>query len=307
MKLKSNDTIGLIAPSGYIREGQLEQALETVKKLGIEPYYTDRIFEQDSYLAGSDQNRLDDLHHHFENEDVKAIWCIRGGFGATRLLPQINYDLIKNNHKIFMGYSDITALHYAFYKKANLLSFHAPMAGEKLSSHNLEELKNILFEDKKIITHYQDKNKDDNSEYSYNIINKGKAKGKLIGGNLSLITSLIGTEYNLDYQDKIVYIEEIAEPPYKIDRMITQLLIATNLSKASAIILGVFKKCSEKYYSNLSKNECNLHELFIEKFANIKVPIVCGFSFGHIENNTIMPFGVNVKIDTTHKIIKIEK
>ncbi len=305
MKLKKNDTIGLIAPSSSIREGQLESSLEYVEKLGLKAYYTNRIFEKKGYLAGSDQNRLDDLHHHFENEEVKAIWCIRGGFGTTRILPQINYDLIKNNHKIFMGYSDITALQYAFYKKSNLLSFHAPMGGNNFNLYNLKELQNILFEDKKTINYFEDKNCKNNCEYDYKVINKGKASGKLIGGNLSLMTALIGTNYNIDYQNKVVFIEEIAEPPYKIDRMLTQLFMTTNLSKASAIILGIFNKCSVKSKSIITNKSLSLHELFEDKFSDMQIPIIYGFSFGHIENNTIMPFGVNVKIDTNYKEGKI--
>jgi len=297
MKLSPSDTIGLIAPSGFIREGQLEQALRTVKLLGLKPYYTDRVFKREDYLAGSEQNRLDDLHHHFENKDVKAIWCIRGGFGATRLLPHINYNLIKNNHKIFMGYSDITALLYAFYKKSDLLSFHAPMAGELQTLYNINNLKEVLFDEQKKIEYTRSSINEYNCTYKYDIFNKGKSViGKLIGGNLSLMISLIGTEYDIDYHNKIVFIEEIAEPFYKIDRMLTQLLQATNFSKAAAVVFGVFNKCE----GDENSDSLQLHGLFQEKLKNMNVPIIAGFSFGHVQDNAVIPFGAIAKIDTRH-------
>ncbi len=304
-KLSENKTVGLIAPSGFITKEILEDTINFFRKLGLKTYFTKRILEKKGYLAGSDKNRLLDLHHHFENKNVDAIWCVRGGFGATRILPYIDYELIKNNVKIFAGYSDITALHYAFLKKSNLISFHAPMGVSEITNYNLQNIRNILFENKKELHHFKDSQTENNIEYNYKIINKGKANGQLIGGNLCLITALIGTDYNIDYKDKIVFIEEINEEPYKIDRMLTHLFQSTNIKKASAIVMGVFNKCSENNISVIQENTLTLHELLLDKFSNFKMPVIYGFSFGHIKNNSILPFGVNVEIDTDYKKIKL--
>ena len=306
MLLKKNSTIGLIAPSGFITEDKLHDTIRKIENLGLKTYYTDRILKKNGYLAGTDENRVDDIHHHFQNKKVDAILCIRGGYGLTRILHKIDYELIKNNPKILIGYSDITALQYALYKKIKLISYHGFLGISEFTDYNVNNLKNILFNNKKEILYFEDEEQKNNSEYNYYVINHGIATGQLIGGNLSLMTALIGTPYNIDYTNKLIFIEEIKEAPYKIDRMLTQLLHATNITKANGIILGVFNKCSIKSNNENPKNSLTLQQIFCDRLSTLKIPIIYGFSFGHIKNSAILPFGQKAELNTKKKIINVK-
>ena len=304
-KIKKNSTIGLIAPSGFITKEKLQNTIQKLHKIELKTYYTDRIIEKHGYLAGTDENRIADIHHHFQNKQVDAILCIRGGYGLTRILHKIDYELIRNNPKALIGYSDITALQYALLKKINLISYHGFLGISDFTDYNINNFKNLIFYNKKEIIHFDEQKQKNNSEYNYYIINHGIATGQLIGGNLSLMTALIGTPYNIDYTNKLVFIEEINEEPYKIDRMLTQLLHATNLKKANGIILGVFKKCSLKSKNENPNNSLSLQQILKDRLSTIKKPIIYGFSFGHITNSAILPFGQNATINTKKKTILI--
>jgi len=299
-KIFENSKIGLIAPSGYITEQQLEKAIKNVEKLSLKPIYTERILKKHGYLAGDDKNRLNDLEYMFDNKDIEAIFAIRGGVGATRLLSKIDYNLISQNPKIFLGYSDITALNYAFYKKANLISFHGVVAISEFTDFTIKSFNDLFFNNNKIIKYNSTdfERPINNSEFDLINLNNGIGEGEIIGGNLSLMTSLIGTKFDLDYKNKIVMLEEIDEYPYKIDRMITHLIQATNIAKASAIVLGIFKNCSIENKNVIPENSLDLQTIFAEHFKKLNIPIIYGFPFGHIKNQTIFPFGIKSKLDT---------
>ena len=305
-KLKKNSTIGLIAPSGFITKEKLQNTIKKLHKIGLKTYFTDRILKKHGYLAGTDENRIADIHHHFQNKKVDAILCVRGGYGLTRILHKIDYELIKNNPKALIGYSDITALQYALFKKINLISYHGFLGISEFTEYNINNFKNLLFYNKKEIIHFDEQKQKNNTEYNYYVINHGIATGQLIGGNLSLMTALIGTPYNIDYTNKLVFIEEIDENPYKIDRMLTQLLHATNLKKANGIILGIFNKCSIKSKSENPNNSLSLQQIFKDRLSKIKIPIIYGFSFGHITNSAIFPFGQNAELNTKKTTCKIK-
>jgi len=309
-KLKENSKVGLIAPSGFITEQKLEQAIKNIENLKLKPLFTERILKQHGYFAGNDKNRLEDLEYMFDNKDIEAIFAIRGGVGATRLLPKINYDLIQQNHKIFIGYSDITALQYAFYKKSNLISFHGAVAVSDFGEFTTKSFNDLFFDNKNIIKYNSidfERNQN-NSEFDLITINQGIAEGEIVGGNLSLMVSLIGTNYDIDYQNKIVFIEEIDEYPYKIDRMLTQLMQATNISQAAAIVFGIFKSCSIESKDIAPNNSLNLQTIFNEIFGELKIPIIYGFPFGHIKQQTIFPFGTKSKLNTyTNELIFLEQ
>ena len=297
-KLQPGDKVGLIAPGSPCPEDKIEKALANTRLLGLEPVLGKYVRNKYGYLAGHDGERLQDLHEMFRNQEIKAIWCIRGGYGCTRLLPLINYDLIRQNPKIFIGYSDITALHLAFYQNTGLSGFHGPVAGSTLTPYALIHLKQALFKTMpaKIPIHVEE----DNAFDAYSI-QDGLIKGKLIGGNLSLLAALAGTSYCPNYSGNLVFIEDIGEKPYRIDRMLTQLFQSTDLANAAGIIFGIFVDCeAKKNAPSLTLEETLRNQILPQKF-----PAFYGFSFGHMDNQCTIPIGYNALFDTRKKVLEI--
>ncbi len=295
-----NSKIKFIAPAGPIQPEQLTLTENIFTQMGFRCSFGKRILCQNHYLAGSDDERLLDLHEAFADKSISAIICIRGGYGSARLLEKIDYDLIKNNPKIFIGYSDITALLNSFWQKAGLVCFHGIMGNSSFTDYTKLQLSNLLTNDIEEISTYK---KDD-----ITIIKQGKARGKLAGGNLAIVNSLIGTDYEVNFADKIAFFEDIGEDLYKIDRMLTQLLLTKNFRKVKAIILGEFTNCTNDTQNNSDKNPLSLNDIFVEKFKSLTVPVISGFSFGHVDNQAIFPIGINAEIDTdnAHKIKLLE-
>lgn len=291
--LKPNSKIALIAPAGAINEQKLLKAQETLEKMGFRVSFTKRILYQNSYLAGSDNERLSDLHEAFEDSTNDAILCIRGGYGAARIVDKIDYSLIKNNPKIFIGYSDITALLNSIWQKTSLVCFHGVLGTSSFTDYTKLQFLNIFtnnLPNNEILT--QDKNQ-------ISIIKNGKASGELVGGNLSIVNSLIGTDYEIDFTDKIAFFEDIGEDFYKIDRMITQLLLTKTFRKSAGIILGTFNKCMNyEGGDSYTNSELTLNDIFTERFKDLDIPIINGFSFGHVDEQAIFPIGIKAQLDT---------
>ena len=181
---------------------------------------------------------LDDIHSMFADKDVNAIVAVRGGYGCARLLPILNYELIKSNPKILIGYSDITSLLYGIYEKTGLVCFHGPVGTSTFNEYSINHFNNILAEPN---TNYKMKNLPEDEEQLF-VINEGVGEGELVGGNLSIVVSMIGTEYDIDSKDKIIFLEEIGEEPYRIDRMLTQMRQSGKFDGCKGIALGVFRK-----------------------------------------------------------------
>jgi len=296
-KLKPNDTIGLVCPAGFITKEKLKQTKQTLKLLGFKSYNTDVVLNRYGYLAGADKDRVSDLNNMFANKDIDAILAIRGGYGCSRIINNVDYNLINKNPKIFIGYSDITAILNSIYQYSNLITFHGIVGTSNFNKYTRQSFTNLFINNKNTI--YSEKN------IKPIIINKGNAIGKLVGGNLSIITSLLSTNYEINFTDKIVFIEEIEEAPYKIDRMFTQLLLSEKLQKAKAIILGSFNNCDFNNNDISEKNSLSLHEVFIDRLKPLDIPIISNFSFGHINSQAIFPIGVNVEINTDNMFLKL--
>ncbi len=284
-----NTKIRLIAPAGPITEEKLHNAQSKLSSMGLQCSFTDRILRRHPYLAGSDNNRLLDLHEAFEDNNVSAIMCIRGGYGTARLIDKIDYSLIKRNPKILIGYSDITALLNSIWQKTGLVCFHGVMGSSTFTDYTKKQLLNLLNNNIAEISTF-DKSK-------IKILKQGNAKGKPVGGNLAIVNSLIGTDYEIDFTDKIAFFEDIGEDFYKIDRMITQLLLTKSFKKSAGIILGTFNKCKH-YNDGLEDKTISLNDIFAERFKDLNIPIISGFSFGHVDNQAIFPIGVDVELDT---------
>ncbi|NOZ47399.1 MAG: LD-carboxypeptidase [Chlorobi bacterium] len=301
-RLKKGDTIGLVTPAGVITEKQLNETIHKLESLGLKSYYMPSVLSQYGYFAGTDRERADELVHMFTNKDVDGILCVRGGYGAIRMFDLINYEKIRENPKVFIGYSDITALLNVIFNKTGLITFHGPVGVSTFNDFSVQSLDKVIFNpEKKYKYPYQrEENTEENPEFDVYTINKGKAEGELVGGNLSVLASMTGSNYEIDYKDKIVFIEEIDEKVYAVDRWLTILLNGTNLKEAAGIALGVFSNCSKNDEPGFT-----LKEVLVNILEPLKIPVSYGMPFGHIATKITLPIGVNVKFNTRKNTLQL--
>lgn len=295
--LVKGDTLGLVSPGGFITEEQLEETIDSVEKLGFKAYYRESVTARDGFFGGTDKVRADDLMHMFTNKNVAGILCTRGGYGSNRILDLVDFELIKQNPKALIGYSDITSLLVAIYQKTGLVGFHGPVGISTFNEYSTKSFEKVLLKPKKRYKYpYERENKsENNTDFDKYTIIEGKAEGELIGGNLVMLRTLIGTEYEPDFENKIVFIEEISEKPYKIDRMLTHLLMATNLAKAKGIVLGIFHKCDIDPED--TEGSFSLKEVLTERLVGLNIPCFYGMPFGHVSNKITLPVGVTAKMN----------
>jgi muramoyltetrapeptide carboxypeptidase len=291
--LKMGDTVALITPASAVKPEKFEIAVQNMKNLGLVPKYNDNALKTNGYLAGTDEERINDIHTYFGDKSIKAIWCIRGGYGCTRILHRLDYNLIKKNPKWLIGYSDITALHNSIYNKTGIQGIHGVVASSSLfSPYTLQHTQELLFNPKKEHT-YTAVNQSDRNHEIYTI-HEGRAEGVIIGGNLSILIAMIGTDYAPSYKNKIVVIEDVGEKPYRIDRMLTQLIHGTDIKQAKAIIFGVFADCEAKP----DEVSFTLKETIVNAIAPLKLPSMYGFPFGHVTDITPLTIGAKGRFDT---------
>lgn len=304
-KLKPGDTIGLVAPGFAIKLEALYLALETLEKMGFKTFHTDRITGNYGYFSNTDQERAKDLDEMFANPEIDAILCARGGYGCTRILPLLDYDNIKNNPKALIGFSDITALINAIYSKTGLVGFHGPVGSTLDDEYSQDYFKKILMDGPETMPLKNVILKDPkdylNSEYFRYTITPGTGQGELVGGSLTLVCALIGTPYEIDFTDKLVFLEEVEEAPYRIDRMLTQLTEVDTFLKAKGIILGVFKGCDRQKTSE----NFTLREVIMSRISNLGIPAMYGMSFGHIPHNFTIPVGITAAFNATKKQLNL--
>jgi len=286
--IKETGTIGVISPASALTRTAFEKMQENLDLLGFKTQMANGVRSRSGFLAGSDKQRVDDLHQMFSDPAIDAIICARGGYGTSRILSMIDYELIRQNPKPFIGFSDITALLSAFYKHAGLVGIHGPVAASTFNDFTIDYLIDLIQKGKKV------KLKCENPV----VIFPGVAEGKLIGGNLSLLTSLIGTPYDVDYQDHIVFIEEIGESSYKIDRMLTQLIAAGKLKNIAGIALGYFTNCDTLPTDPNFEYSIGLNEILFDRLGNLGVPVLAGFPFGHEDHNASLPIGISAIMNT---------
>ncbi len=299
-KLKTGDVIGIIAPaSAPVDPTKLENGIRYIEKNGFRVELGKNISKIDGYLAGTDQERADDLNLMFKTKNVKAIFCLRGGYGASRILDKINYKLIRSNPKILVGYSEITALQLAILQKSGLVTFAGPMVatdfGNEITSYTEDFFWRIVSSNKKI---GRLKYPDDDKLVS---ITKGGASGRIIGGNLSVFAALIGTDYFPDLKGRILMIEEIDELPYKVDRLLNQLRLLKVFKQIKGIILGRFVDCIEH---DTSKRTLTLGEVMEDYMKDLKIPVLYTFPHGHIKDKVTVPFGINIKMNASKGFVE---
>ena len=294
--IKQGDTIGIIALGGNCEQSLVEQAVQNIEALGFKVKLSKNIYDQNRYLAGSDEGKLEALYEFFQDPEIKLILNARGGYGAIRLINKINYDIIKANPKPFCGFSDITALLLMFYKKCELITYHGPMACCDFGVNPAPSLTNLSQNDTQSFCSAESLG-EGTFKYFFKAINnepleftgtkiykQGTAEGILWGGNLSTVVSLCGQDFIPD-EDFIFFTEDLNEPVYKIDKMFTQLFNIKKFSKnCKAIILGDFLNVD---------NEEWLEELFY----SFTPPTVGGFKITHAEEKITLPVGKFAKLE----------
>lgn len=296
-RLKKGDTVGVIAPASTPNQENLERGIAFLKGLGLNVKVGKSVDKKYGYLAGTDHERLDDLHEMFLDTEINAIICASGGYGTARIAPYIDYEVVKNNPKILWGYSDITFLHTAIRQETGLVTFHGPMLGSDIGKEETHPLSKQgfqqLFEPTEQI-------------YSEQIspletVVPGKAQGELVGGNLSLLVSTLGTPYEIDTKGKILLIEDINEEPRSVDRMLNQLKMARKLEDITGIVVGDFCDCTSSREFTLTLDEVIAHYL---QLAN--KPALKGFKIGHCNPHVSVPLGVPATLNTYEKRLIVE-
>ncbi len=272
--------MGVVSPAGPVDESDLERDLHLLKTRGFSVHVAPHAHDRHGYLAGKDEDRLTDLHHMFQRPEIKAVFCARGGYGSMRLLERIDYDLIRKNPKIIVGYSDITALLMAIFKKTGLMTFHGPIVRglSSLPEKVLENLFKILCSEQPVSMNLMEGRP----------LSRGKAVGPLMGGNLSLICHLLGTPFMPSLDGCILFLEDKGEAPYRLDRMLTHLKLAGSLKGIAGVIAGQFVDCGEP---------TAIDRLISEQFAPMNIPILTGFPVGHGSDNMTLPLGIPAELD----------
>ncbi|MGE8145794.1 S66 peptidase family protein [Pseudomonas frederiksbergensis] len=293
--LPSEGVIGVIAPAGPAPL-DTDKAVQWMRARGYSLRVFPGVYESDGYLAGSDEVRLNDLHGAFADTDVAAIICLRGGYGTPRLLDRIDFDLLRANAKPFIGYSDITALHVAIARYAGFVTFHGPLLNADLLGGKQKPTESSFFNMLRgqvkagsVLTHPV--------AYPLSTIEPGIAHGRLLGGNLSMIAATIGTPYEIDAEGVILFIEDINEPLYRIDRLLTHLRLAGTLGKLRGVLVGDVAGVDAAALARLLK----------QTFEPLRIPVLAGWRSGHCDPNLTLPMGALVKLDAGNKVLVLEQ
>jgi muramoyltetrapeptide carboxypeptidase len=307
-RLKSGDSIGLIAPGSNVWENEdINFAVDVLQSFGFKVKKGKNLYQRYGYLAGQEKDRAADVNDMFADKEVDGIFCLRGGYGSPQILPYVNYEMIQKNPKALIGYSDITALLNAITAKTGLATFHGPIAKQNFTDYTLENFKKILFDPQsptELATPpiFEIKEGQAEEDNRITVISEGKATGQLIGGNLSLMVKLVGTPYEPDYAGKILFLEEIEEAPYRIDGMLTHLWLAGKLDKLAGIVFGKCSDCEASSGPSLS-----IEQVLRDRLADLGIPVIRGLMIGHIEDMATIPLGAVATLDTSIKKLVLQQ
>lgn len=304
-KLRPGDTIGLFCPAApaYSQE-TVKITQESLQALGFQTKLGPHIYDRYGYLAGRDADRVSDLHAFFNDQSVKAVMAIHGGWGCARLLPLLDYDLIQRNPKVLIGYSDITALLLAIYAKTGLVTMHGPVGSATFNTYTVDWFRRVLMEGE-TVTMRNPTDKGDNLTQTQNritTIRPGLARGRLVGGNLTVLSHLVGSPYLPDWKNTILFLEDTHEDIYRMDRMFTQLKLAGILNQIAGFVFG---KCSDCGPGNGSYGSLTLDDVLTEYIIPLDKPAYSGATIGHISNKFTVPLGIDTEIDATAGTIRL--
>jgi len=307
--LRPGDTVALVAPAGPCDPMKTQRAIHWLESEGFTVKTYADLYRVHGYLAGDDKTRIEEMNAALADPEVAAIFPVRGGYGTMRILPHLDLEQLLKQPKIIAGFSDITALHLAIQKRTGLVTFHSPHpqdgygAADGLSALAERTYRRALWADS-----YQFAEQsgytvplNDNELTEVSCLIEGTARGRLIGGNLALVCAMLGTADGIETEGSILLLEDVDEPPYRIDRFLAQLQLSGKLQNASGIILGQFTNCQE----NGDSPSLSLEEIFAGYFAELSVPVICNYPVGHIPNNATLPLGAEVEITAETGTVRI--
>ena len=299
-RLQPGDTIGLVAPaSATFQRVELDIARESLEGLGLKVKVGAHIMDRHGSLGGQDKDRAADINRFFADSSVKAVFPTRGGWGTSRLLPLLDYDTIRRNPKILMGYSDITALLNGIHARTGLITFHGPNAGGRWDEYSVGLVKRVLF-DGEAVTFDNPKTTNDKNvltqvDNRIRTIRPGKATGRLLGGNLTVLTAILGSPYVPNFDGAILFLEDVGEDWYRVDRMMTSLKLAGILGKVRGVIFGTCSECGPgEGFASFTPEE-----IFADHLAPLGVPCWQGAMIGHAQPQWTLPVGATVTIDAS--------
>jgi muramoyltetrapeptide carboxypeptidase len=304
-RLSAGDTVGLVLPASAAFEAdEIQFAKEQMEALGFKVVIGKHAFDKWGYFAGHDRDRADDINKMFADESVNGVVCYTGGWGSPRVLPYLDYDLIKRKPKVLIGYSDITALLNAVHKRTGLITFHGPVGASTYDPFTLENFRKVVMTAEPAgLLPTPSKKPNELVDRTNRILKltSGKTTGPLIGGNLTMIATLMGTPFQPDTTGAIVFLEDVHEEPYRIDRMLTTLALGGMFDKCAGIVFGRCSDCGVKGPS------FSLEEILRDRFGALPVPAISGLSFGHIEQKLVLPIGARATLDADAGTLKIEE
>ena len=297
-RLQPGDTVGVVAPAtATYQQVELDIVRESLEALGLKVRVGEHVMNRYGSLAGADRDRAADINRFFADSSVRAVLPTRGGWGSARLLPHLDFDTIRRNPKVMLGYSDITALLTSIHARTGLVTFHGPNGGGRWDAWSLDSTKRVLFggeavtftnprttNDKNVLTQIDNRTR---------VITPGTARGRLLGGNLSVLTGILGSPYVPDFTNAILFLEDVEEQPYRVDRMMTHLKLAGVFDRVRAVVFGTCSDCNPSAgYASFT-----LEEILNDHLKPLKVPAWQGAMIGHNMPQWTLPVGMEVEID----------
>lgn len=292
--LRAGDTVGVVSLAAAVEKQALERGLELIHSIGFHARVSRHVLDRNDILAGSDRQRAEELQAFFADPDIRAIFVARGGYGSGRLLPLLDFDALALTPKPFVGFSDLTFLLNPIVDRARMVAFHGPMlaidhAIEERNRRSFEHLRKMLIGDLESF-----------EMEAQHVIQPGSAEGELMGGCLSIIVAMLATPYAPDFDGKVLFLEEVGERAYRIDRMLVQLRQSGMLNRCAGIVFGAIRPFGGE------ENEARMIQRFVaEQTAGLEIPVLFGIDAGHFTNNLTLPFGIRARIDTNSKLLTI--
>jgi muramoyltetrapeptide carboxypeptidase len=294
-RLAVGDTVGLVLPaSAAFAPDEIAFAREQLEAVGFKVVLGKHVRDRWGYFAGRDRDRAADINDMFADDAVAGVICYTGGWGSPRVLPFLDYELIARHPKVLLGFSDITALLNAVHQRSDLVTFHGPVGGSTFEPYTLENFKRVVMTAEAAGTLQQPPKRPNELIDRTNRIVKlapGRASGPLVGGNLTMIASIMGSPYELDTNGVILFLEDTHEEPYRVDRMLTQLALGRKLDTLAGFVWGRCTDCAPQGIS------FSLEEILRDRFGSLGIPAIAGLSFGHIEQKLTLPIGVQATLD----------
>jgi muramoyltetrapeptide carboxypeptidase len=306
--LRRGDAIGVVVPAGPVNRKRMDRALERLRSRGFRAKLYVDIYRSQGYLAGDDKTRAEELMTAFRDPETTAVWCARGGYGVSRILARIDFDLIRRHPKVLIGFSDITALHVAIHQRTDLVTFHGPNLQDGFGGENDMSAPNeaalwqaVLAEDQSETVQGYPYDFSKAEDFALRAVRGGAARGRIVGGNLSVLAGLMGTPFEIDTAGRILFLEDVGERAYRIDRYLSQLRLAGKLQSAAGVLLGNFSYTDDEP----AESEDAVAALVDDYFGRLDVPVLAGFPAGHAKHNFTLPIGALVEVDSGKKHVRV--